>query len=349
MAFWRKKEPEYEQKMHRTSIAGAKKGWKMSTRLERIIHIDQEIRAGNYPSAADLAAMFEVSKRTIYLDREFMINRLDAPIATDQETGGWYYTDKTWVLPAIMVSEGELLAFFLGQAVSQQYLGTPFEGPLRSALSKIARYLPDYVHVDLAEISRHYTITAGATVDVNPQLVLDLERAIREHRQVWMVYYTASRGEYNERTVNPYHFYNVRGDWYLLAYDHWRQNIRNFHLGRIEEWRVLNQRFEPDTTFSPEEFLAQGFLTERGEVADVAIRFDEYQARWIRERRWHDTQEPLEELKDGGVILRFRSGGLEEIKRWVMQYGAHAEVLEPPELRAAVAEEVGKLAEMYLE
>jgi predicted DNA-binding transcriptional regulator YafY len=319
----------------------------MSTRLERVIRIDQEIRVGNYPSAAGLAEMFEVSERTIYADREFMINRLGAPIDFDEEAGGWYYTDRTWVLPAIMVSEGELLAFFLGRAVAQQYLGTPFEKPLRSALSKIAGYLPTHVRVDLAEASRHYTITAGATINVNPRLVLDLERAMREHRQAWMVYYTASRDERNERVVNPYHFYNVRGDWYLLAYDHWRQNMRNFHLGRIEEWRVLDRRFEPDTSFSAEQYISRGFLTEVGEeVLNVAIRFDEYQARWIRERRWHPSQE-IKDLSDGGLILRFRAGGLDEIKRWVMSYGAHAEVLEPPELRMAVAKEVGKLVEMY--
>lgn len=319
----------------------------MSTRLERIIRIDQEIRAGKYPSAAGLAEKFEVSERTIYADREFMVNRLGAPIAFDAVAGGWYYTDPTWVLPAVWVSEGELLALFLGRAVVEQYLGTPFEGPLRSALEKIAGYLPERIHLDLAEVSRYYTITAGATVAVEPQLVLDLERAIRERRQVWMVYYTASRGERSERIVNPYHFYNIRGDWYLVAYDHRRKGIRNFHLGRIEKWRVLSERFKPDARFSADAYMAQGFLTEVGDkVLDVAIRFDAYQARWIRERRWHATQE-IEELPDGGLILRFRASGLEEIKRWVMGYGAHAEVLEPAELRAAVAGEVRRLAEMY--
>jgi predicted DNA-binding transcriptional regulator YafY len=321
----------------------------MSTRLERIICIDREIRASTYPTATSLAAMFEVSERTIYLDREFMIDRLGAPMATDPDTGGWYYKDPSYVLPAIMVSEGELLAFFLGRVLVEQYLGTPFEKPLRSALAKIGRYVPDHVHMDLAEASRHYTISAGATIDINPQLALDLERAIRERRQVWMVYYTASRGERSERTVNPYHLYNARGDWYLIAYDHWRENMRNFHLGRIETWRVLDQSFEPDARFSPAAYISQGFLTEHGEAYDVAIRFDAYQARWVRERPWHTSQEPLEELPGGGVILRFRSGGLDEIKRRVLSCGAHAEVLEPAELRAAVAVEVARLAETYLE
>lgn len=321
----------------------------MSVRLERIIRIDQEIRAGTYPSARKLARMFEVSERTIYDDRRFMIDRLGAPLDTDETIGGWYYTDETWVLPAFMVSEGELLAFFLGRAVVQQYLGTPFEEPLRKAISKIAGYLPDHIQVDLAEASRHYTISAGATIDVNPKLMLDLERAIRDNRQIWMVYYTASRDDRNERTINPYHLYNIRGDWYLLAHDHWRDNVRNFHIGRIEEWRVLDKQFEPDASFSAEQFMSRGFLTEVGEAQDIAIRFDAYQARWIREREWHPTQEPLEELPDGSVILRFRSGGINEIKRWVMQWGSHAEVLQPAELREAVEQEVRNLADIYLD
>ncbi|MGC8879779.1 MAG: helix-turn-helix transcriptional regulator, partial [Anaerolineae bacterium] len=194
----------------------------MSTRLERIIHIDQEIRAGRYPSAATLAQRFEVSKRTIYADRTFMIDRLGAPIIYDSEHGGWTYADETWILPSIIVSEGELLAFFLGHVIVGQYLGTPFETPLRNALHRLMRYLPHHVQVDVQAATQHYTFRSGATVEVNAQLVLDLERAIREHHQVRMTYYTASRGERSERIVDPYHFYNVRGDWYLIAYDHLR-------------------------------------------------------------------------------------------------------------------------------
>jgi predicted DNA-binding transcriptional regulator YafY len=69
--------------------------------------------------------------------------------------------------------------------------------------------------------------------------------------------------------------------------------------------------------------------------------------RGIRERKWHETQQDLEELPDGGVILRFRTGGLGEVKRWVMQYGAHAEVLQPEHLRRAVATEMRQAAKNY--
>ncbi len=320
----------------------------MSTRLERIIHIDQEIRAKRYPTAAQLAERFEVSRRTIYEDRAFLVDRLGAPIVYDTEHKGWIYADDTWMLPAIMVSEGELLAFFLGQAVLRQYLGTHFESLLRHALDQLVLYLPQHVQVDTQELTKHYTISAGATVPIDVQLVLELDRAIRERRQVRMTYYTASRGERTERVVDPYHFYNVRGDWYLVAYDHMRQQVRNFHLSRIERWQVLDNTFEPDATFCAHDYLTKGFLSTLGEEYDIAIRFDAYQARWIRERQWHATQQ-IEELSDGSLILRMHCGGLDEVKRWVMSYGGHAEVLAPSELRRMVTQEVGRMAEIYLE
>ena len=103
--------------------------------LERIFEIDRRIKAGEYPNADRLAGSLEVSRRVIFKDREFMVNRLGAPIEYDRERGGWYYTNKIWTLPNIMVSEGELLAFFLSVEVARRYIGTALEESLRSAVA----------------------------------------------------------------------------------------------------------------------------------------------------------------------------------------------------------------------
>ena len=100
-------------------------------------------------------------------------------------------------------------------------------------------------------------------------------------------------------------------------------------------------------SFSLEAYLAKGFLAERAaQPEDVVIKFDEYQARWIRERLWHSSQR-IEELPSGGLILRLTVGGLGEVKRWVMGYGKHAEVLQPESLRREIGEDVQKMAEIY--
>ncbi len=319
----------------------------MSNRLERIIRIDTAIRNGTYPSARKLAQELEVSERTLYGDRDYLIDRLGAPIEFDDELGGWYYRDETYVLPAILATEGEFLALLLSAELAEHYLGTTFEAPLRSAVKKIAAYLPDRLRIDLDAVSQQYSFPAGATVLVQASLLADLNRALKDHRRVRITYYTASRDQQRERLVNPYHLCNNRGDWYLIAHDDWRKDVRMFHAGRILDWSLTDERFEPDPHFSVTKYLARSFVTERGgEVADVAIRFDAVQSRWIRERQWHPTQR-LELQPDGGLILHLHTGGLAEVKRWVMGYGAHAEVLAPPALRAEIAAEIEQMRETY--
>ena len=326
----------------------------MINKWRRIIRIDQELRANRYPTRQDLINILReewgetVTERTIYDDFALLRDRLGAPIEFSEEHGGYAYTDPTYALPAIYVTEGELMGLFIGQEIIQRYLGTPFEAPLRSAIDKIAEYLPDQVKLDLNQAKDYFTFEPGAIVAVQPGLMEDLHRASRVRKKVRIHYYTAGRDEWNERTVCPHHLYNTGSDQYLFAYDELRGQMRNFHLGRIDRWEVLDETFERQPDFSAEEWMASAFQVERGEeIANVVIRFDEYQARYIRERRWHESQEPLEELPDGGVILRFSSGGLDEVKRWVMQYGSHAEVLAPEKLRTVVAEEVARMARTY--
>lgn len=321
----------------------------MSSRqqLERILEIDRQIRAFKYPNARSLAQELEVSERTIYHDRQFLIDRLGAPLAYDCKRGGWYYTEPNWALPSALVTEGELLAFFLSVEIAQRYLGTAFEKPLRSAVEKITVGLKGQVEVSLKELQECYIFASPSVVAVKEELLLDLYRAIQQCRQVRIRYFTASRGCWEVRVVEPYHLYNLRGDWYLIAFDHLRSTMRIFHTGRIDEWEVLPRVFTRDLQFSVEEWMAQAFVAERGEEpVEVVIRFDPYQARYIRERCWHPTQE-IEELPDGGLVLRFFTGGLDEVKRWVMGYGSHAEVLAPPSLREAVKKEVEQMGKIY--
>ena len=102
----------------------------------------------------------------------------------------------------------------------------------------------------------------------------------------------------------------------------------------------------PASTSTP---IWRGFEVRHGEeLVTVRVRFSPYQSRWIRERRYHPSQQ-IEELADGALILTLRVAGIQEIKRWILGYGAHAEVLEPASLRAAIVEEAKKVAEIYRE
>jgi len=315
--------------------------------LERIMEIDRRIRNEEYPNADRLAKILEVSRRVIFTDRDFMISRLGAPIEYDRAKGGWCYTDQTWVLPGMIVTEGELLAFFLSVEISKRFLGTSLESSMRSAVEKIAKGVKGPVSVDMDTLRSHYTFSAPVLISANEKVLLDIHHAISEKKCMWMRYFTASRGEHTERTVLPYHLHNIRGDWYLIAFDQLRNQYRTFLVGRITDLKILSERFVRDENFSISDWKQGAFQAERsGEAMDVSIRFTSATAHYIRERVWHPSQR-IEEHEDGSLILHLKTGGFGEVKRWVLQYGGGAEVLSPESLRQECIAEIKKLSELY--
>ena len=265
--------------------------------LERIMEIDRRIRDKEYPNADRMAEILEVGRRVIFNDRDFMINRLGAPIEYDREHGGWTYTDRTWMLPGMIVTEGELLAFFLSMEISKRFLGSTLETPLRSAVEKITRSVKGPVSVDVEALRSYFTFSGPALLAANEQALLDIHHAITNRFCIWMRYFTAGRGEFTERKVMPYHLHNFRGDWFLIGFDTLRNDYRIFLIGRMAEWKVLPEKFQRDENFSAEKWISSGFQVHGGgEVADVSIRFNAQKAQYIRERRWHLSQQ-IEEIQ----------------------------------------------------
>ena len=320
----------------------------MSSKMRRIFWIDEQIRAGKYPNARTVMEHFELrSPRVVYDDKRFMIDELDAPIEHSRTNGGWHYTEPTYFLPAIMLETEEIDALFLGERLIKRYLGAAFEIPLRIALEKITQHLPEQAGDDAQRDTSAFAFTGGGKTKIDPDVLIELHNAILSKRSVEMAYYSASRGQTNTRTVDPYHLHNINGEWYLIAYCHTRREPRDFLVSRIKAHELLRSTFRIPPSFSLEAYLAQGFLAERGTAPqEIVIKFDEYQARWIREREWHPNQR-IEELPCGGVILRLTVGGVGEVKRWIMGYGSHAEVLEPESLRREIGDDVKKMVEIY--
>jgi predicted DNA-binding transcriptional regulator YafY len=314
--------------------------------LRRLAWLDDQLRHDRYPNSQKMRDVFEVSDRTFYRDVA-CLKDMDAPIDFNFKYNGYFYTHKNFVLPAVRLTEGELIAAFIAEKVLRQYAGTPYESHLKAAFDKITQLLPEQVSVHLSYFDAALTFDLGPVRSSDDATYQLFAQAATERYRVRMRYYTVSRDEETERDVDVYHLHNYQGDWFLIAYDHLRKGIRDFALSRVRSARLTGERFTLPKDFDAPTYLHQSLGVEKGSApVTVRIRFDAYQARWIRERQWHHTQR-LTEHKDGSLTLTFTVTGLDEVKRWVMQYGAHAEVLSPPTLRAVVAEEARKMVEVY--
>jgi hypothetical protein len=72
--------------------------------------IDQALRAGRWPTDKSLAHELEADPRTIRRDLQYMRDELQAPIKFSRARRGYYYSEDTYRLPFLALSEGELIS-----------------------------------------------------------------------------------------------------------------------------------------------------------------------------------------------------------------------------------------------
>lgn len=318
-----------------------------SRQLERFLRIDELLRQESRYTQGDLARACEVSQRQMREDLNFLRDRYNAPLACNRKQG-WHYTDPTWRLPSISLSQGELLALMTASQTLSGYGGV-YQKELRSALEQLGKRLPEQSRIDLQQLAHERLIFGGgAKLELNPEIWRTVVTAIQTSRRLWLRYFTASRRQESEREVDPYVIHIFRGNTiYLIGYCHWRKAILSFRLDRIREIQLLETPFERDPTFDARKYLSQIFQVEVGnDPCEVVIDFDLQTTPFVKERQWHDSQE-IELHGDGSMTLRFTATGLDEIKRWVLGYGKGAIARHPPELVEMLQNETETMARQY--
>lgn len=311
--------------------------------LERMVRIHQAIQSGHFPNASTLARELEVSTKSIQRDLEFMRDRLELPLEYHPQRFGYHYTQEVSSFPTLQITEGELFALLVAEKALQQYRGTNFEKPLLSAFKKMAAALPDTVSLHLADWDQTISFRTRAEPILNLEIFDALAQATARRQQLELTYRKPGRQRTEPRLVDPYHLANINGEWFLFAYDHARKDIRTFVPARVQAVRPTGRVFARPQAFSLERRLRDSFGVHSGQGDYVVVlRFNELVADYIREKKWHDSQQ-LRELRNGGVELRLRLSSLVEIERWVLSWGGNAQVVRPTELAAAVRQAARKI------
>ncbi len=316
--------------------------------LARMQYMHQELRSNHYPNCARVARYFEVSPKSIQRDVDYMRDLLHAPIEYDQKKRGYYYDKPDWdFLPSTLLERGEAAALIATQKVLAQCEGSPFYNEISRALDKMRQYLPEASGVN--EFLNIYSFEKASPPAFDPRFFATIEDAIRSKLKITITYRASWNQEVTERTVHPYmfHYSHIRDTWYLIGYCELRDDIRTFAINRIRTVSLSKKRFTVQSSFSFENYMDKTFdQVHDSEPCSVVIRFSPFQSQWIREHKWHPTQE-IEELKDGSIILRMQVGALDAVKRWVLRYGNEAEALEPQELREMLQYELLATGKMY--
>lgn len=177
-------------------------------------------------------------------------------------------------------------------------------------------------------------------------LLHTLFQGIKE-QTVCIVSYTAfSTGTVKTYRIHPLSLFEHDGGLYLFVVVPYYGDIRTLSVERIQSLELPEESFEPPESFDPNNWLSDPFGIILDEPFIARIWFSTGQAPYIRERDW-PFGSSFEDNEDGSTIFTVETAGVYELKRWVLSYGADAELLEPAFLRKEIAETLSMAALRY--
>lgn len=311
------------------------------TAIFRMYTIDQLIRERRYPNTQSLAERLEVDRRTIQRDIAYMRDMMGAPVAYSNEHSGFHYTTPAFMMPAMTMTGGEILAMFLAEKVVRQYHDTPYAELIADAFEKLARYLPEGVSINMRELEPLEAFHARAVTVQQLETFNTVAQATIARERLSLSYFAHHRDLVTEVALDPYHLGNVNGDWYLFGHCHEVRHIRVLLCSRIRRAGNLGVPFaKPE--FGIKEYLRDCVSVLRLPPAagsiEVALRFDPTAARVVRDCVWHPSQR-FKLQPDGTLELFLRVRDIDEIGRWVLSWGTAVTVQKPQALRKWVADQ----------
>ncbi len=314
--------------------------------LARMLAIHGLLQEGRFPNCARLARTMEVATKTIQRDIDFMRDQLGLPIAYDRVAHGFHYTESVTSFPTVQVSHGELVALLIAQKAVEQYRGTAFEKPLRSAFSKLAAGLEGETGIALHELTEAISFRPQGLATAELDGFQTLASATLASHEVTFAY-RPLQGPASPRRVRPYHLGCLANQWYLIGHDTGRNAIRTFALARVTDATDTGREFVKPDDFSVADMFAGSFSAfQTGKVERVVVELDDFANRLAAERKWHPSQR-LTPHPNGGATLTLDVSIAPDLENWILSWGEHAEVLKPSTLRQKIASITRTMAERY--
>ena len=295
---------------------------------------------------AQLQSELGVTKRTIQRDIA-VIEAAGFPVTNDVRNGTvfWRFTEGFQSAASVSLTLTEQMALYFSRGLFKPLEGTAIYESLETAIEKIGSQLPPAGLRFLRGLDNALAVRNFGFKDYRrSQPVIEaLARAVLHKATVRISHHAAQHAQAIERDVDPYRLWYVNNGLYLVGYDHLKNDLRVFAVERIRSVTPTNRRFEIPPDFDFEKFTQSAFNMIWGETQEVKIRFSPWQAKYIEERTWHPSQK-IERQPDGSIIFTLKVADLGEVKRWLIGFGAEAEVLEPDGLKKEIAEECGQVA-----
>jgi predicted DNA-binding transcriptional regulator YafY len=318
------------------------------SKADNMLSILWLLKTGKRLTAKQLADALEIHIRTVYR----YIDALCAsgvPIVADAGHNGGYSLLREFTEAPLFFDLNEQKAL-IHAAVFAEEAGYPHGDALKRAVSKLKTYTTEQ---QLTEINRHLTgfdvIQSPSGSSMEGTILQELEMSVANSVTISMVYLKGNAPASTARSVDPYGLVYWKGKWYLVAYCHTRNEVRNFRVDRIESLSAADSNFNRPLDFSARHHLLKNLLPDPSNKEQlISIRI-------------HGKPQAINDLCDHwlfGHVLVERSINEAHFKAderavrsyipsLLTSYGKSIRIVEPQLLKERLAALAADLAEYY--
>ena len=286
----------------------------------------------------------EAFARRFYSDRAELI-ALGVPLNSqrDEFTGEELYTlrSEQYFLPQLELEDEELAALQTALYLLEGKFA--YAEPLRLALQNLALGRGGFAEPPTDTALRVEVVDQDYTPEMSGRLG-KLESAISKQRTVKFPYWSISRDDHAERSVNPYGLYRDARGWYVVGFDLDRKDLRTFKVSRMEGDIRFATRRERDFRI-PKEFDVDVFRGRpEWQIADEA---GEAKIEMAHDTAWWVEREFGERGRFEGDVFVTPYSSVEALTSWILRQDGRARPVEPDELRRRTAAALRKVREAH--
>lgn len=148
--------------------------------------------------------------------------------------------------------------------------------------------------------------------------------------------------------LEPYFVKIFKQLWYVIGYNRADKKVKTYALDRMTHLKlVAGTSFNLPQRFSPRDFFADcfGIITNSNEPKHIVLRVESTQAKYFRALPLHHSQQ--EEVHDNYSIFHYRMRITYDLREEILSHGSSVEVLEPPEFKTLIRDELRRALEQY--
>ena len=327
-------------------------------KTERLVAITLLLQARGKMTAKRLSEILGISVRTVYRDI-VALSLAHVPVSMDYGPGGGYYLPADYHFESAIFTREEAISLLLSADIEGHYNLFAGDADLHRALIKLEAVLPEEYRIDVRAAREHILVDNSAWCNRtnSPSYLETIRAAVLNAVQLDILYpstlcqHPAESGLCWLR-IEPYGLVfkglnrrHIRtGRWYLVGFCVQCQSFHPFRVSEIEQLHLRQEPVIPRPNFNLRAYWRETRkMLEKQTPPTVLTLCVSPSARYGLTGDFSIVSEQ----NDGSVIVKVQVESIDDAIAYVLSLGADATILDPPQVRKAVAAAAHAIAAIY--